>query len=190
MKNLIMFLGLTLAVSTLSAQTEIKPTIGINFANVSGDPENGTVKGTAGWQIGGSVEFGNKVYGEIGVLYVKESSEFTSTSPDYEDLDFNQKGFRIPVNIGWNILGSMESDFNIHAIGGGSAYFLTGSDGLDKDDLEGTQWGVFAGAGVDLWIFFIDLTYEWSLTDVETVTEFNLGKTHAFFANAGVRFRL
>ena len=189
MKHIVLLFAALLSVTALSAQVEIKPTIGVNISNASKDPDSGTAKGQAGWQFGGSIEYGNKVYGELGILYVKESQEFTSNDPDFPE-NFDQKGFRIPLSIGWNILGDMESDFNLHINGGGSAFFLTGSDGLDKDDLEGTQWGVFAGAGVDFWIFFIDLQYEWSLTDVTGVTEFDIGKTHGFFANAGVRFRL
>jgi len=190
MKQMILLLSMVFAATALTAQVEIKPTIGVNFSNITKDPDNGSASGQTGWQFGGSIEYGNKVYGELGVLYVQESAEFTSNNPDFEDIDFSQKGFRIPLSIGWNILGDMESDFNLHVLGGGSANFITGTDGLDKDDLETTQWGVFAGAGVDFWIFFVELKYEWSLTDISSVTSFDVGKSNSFFINAGVRFRL
>jgi hypothetical protein len=187
MKHIILFLSFVFVTTALTAQVEIKPTIGINFSNVTGDPTDGTASGQLGWQVGGSIEYGNKVYGELGVLYVQESSEITTST---ETIDLNQKGFRIPLAIGWNVLGDMESDVNVHILGGGSANIITGSDGIDKDDLETTQWGVFAGAGVDFWWFFVDLKYEWSLTDISSVTQFDIGKSHSFFVNAGIRIRL
>ncbi len=70
MKHIVLLCAALLSVTALSAQVEIKPTIGINFSNISKDPENGSASGQIGWQFGGSLEYGNKVYGELGVLYV------------------------------------------------------------------------------------------------------------------------
>jgi len=103
MKQMILLLSMVFAATALTAQVEIKPTIGVNFSNITKDPDNGSASGQTGWQFGGSIEYGNKVYGELGVLYVQESAEFTSNNPDFEDIDFSQKGFRIPLSIGWNI---------------------------------------------------------------------------------------
>jgi hypothetical protein len=77
----------------------------------------------------------------------------------------------------------------IRIFGGGALFMVTSVDapGLTKDDLESPTFGVFAGAGVDIAIVFVDLKYEWSLTDVSKLSTVDIGQGRSFFVNAGVR---
>ncbi len=97
----------------------------------------------------------------------------------------------MPVSIGYHLFGRDESNINVRIFGGGSGYFVTGvnDDGINKDDIASPQWGVYAGAGIDFWMMFVDLKYEWSLTDISSVTNFDVGKTRSFYLNTGFRFR-
>jgi hypothetical protein len=62
---------------------------------------------------------------------------------------------------------------------------------LKNIDVNKAQWGVFAGAGLDFWILFLDLSYEWSVTDIQQdITQINFGKTNGLFATAGLRINL
>jgi len=189
MRQTILFVAAMLVSSLAFGQWELKPTVGINFTDVSKNPDNGEVQGRTGWQFGASAIFGRKFYVEPGVLYVKKSTEFTenTTNPDIFNTDLS--GLRIPVAVGYHLLGSEETTAALRVYGGASAFILTSVDteGLDKDDFESPTWGVFAGAGLDIWILFLDLQYEWSLTDVTSVTQFDLGKSRSFFLNAGIR---
>jgi hypothetical protein len=181
-----------LAVTTLSmAQVELKPAIGINITDVSKDPSSGKAKGQAGFQFGASVLIGDKFYVEPGVFWVKKSTQFVEEGTTPDELDLDMSGIRIPVAIGYHLLGHEESTAALRILGGASAFVVTSVDaeGVDKDDFSSPAWGVFAGAGLDIWILFLDVKYEWSLTDVASVTDFDIGKHKGFYTNAGVRFR-
>jgi hypothetical protein len=187
-KLLILLIAFTFAVSSLQAQTQIKPGAGVNFTNISG--EGAEAKGQLGWQIGGSIAFGEKFYVEPGVFYQKNALEFT-TANGGTSSDLSYSGVRIPVAVGLDLLGNSDSVAGLRIFGGGSAFVVTRTDGnsLTKDQIESPQWGVFAGAGVDIAIFYIDLSYQWSLTNVQKdITQIDLGKSKGIFITAGLRF--
>ena len=183
---LITLLGM--ATLGLQAQTQIKPGIGINSTNVTGKGADAT--GQIGWQIGASAAFGEKFYFEPGIFYQTNSFEFTSgTGGPVSDATYS--GVRVPINLGLVVLGNADSIFGLRIFGGGSGYFVTGtsSNSLDKEDLESPQWGVHAGAGLDIAIFYLDASYQWSLNNIQTdINQIDLGKTKGFFLTAGIRF--
>ena len=177
-----------LATAPAYSQLELKPGIGINFTGVSKDPQGGESKAQVGWQIGGTVLYGKKFYGEGGVFYAKKSTEFTSTTANL-NFETGISGLRIPAMIGYHLLGEEKGAFALRIFGGGSAFIVTSvtGEGLSKDDFESPTWGVFAGAGVDFLMFFVDLKYEWSLTDVSKLSTVDIGKSRSIFATAGIR---
>jgi len=89
------------------------------------------------------------------------------------------------------LLGNNESLVSIRVFGGASGFFVTGTgDDIPKGDIEKTSWDVFAGAGVNVWILFTDLSYEWSLTDIANdVQGISIGKQRSFFGNVGIRLK-
>ena len=172
----------------LQAQTQIKPGVGINFTNVSSDGVEAS--GQVGWQVGASVAFGEKFYFEPGVFYQTNSVEyFTSNSTPVTDLTYS--GLRIPVAVGLDVLGNADSFAGLRVFGGPSGMFVlsTSDESVDKDEIESPQWGVFAGAGLDIALFYLDASYQWSLSNVQKdVDQIDLGKTRGFFLTAGLRF--
>lgn len=191
MKNFtLLMVVLFLSVATY-AQVELKPAIGLTITDVSKNPDTGKAKGRAGFQIGGSVLIGNKFYFEPGVFYTKKSTEFVEEGVSANDIKLNMTGIRIPVTVGYHLLGNEESLAALRIMAGGSAFIVTGVDAenADKEDFNSPAWGVYAGAGVDVWILFLDVKYEWSLTDVASITDFDIGKHKALYANLGVRIK-
>jgi len=183
----ILFLALLVA-GQACAQAELKPGIGITFSDMSKSPANGEVTGQLGWQLGGSVLIGQKFYVEGGVFYATKSSAFTESSAKLEFTnDIN--GVRIPVALGYHLIGEQKGQFALRVFGGGSAFIVTSvsAPGASKDDFTSPTWGVFAGAGLDILMFFVDLQYEWSLSDVSTLSTADIGKSRSFIANAGIR---
>lgn len=175
----------------LHAQT-IKPAVGLNFTDWSKNPSTGEVKSRAGWQLGGSIAFGKKFYVEPGVFYVGKATEFVSESTQIEDIEADINGIRVPVAVGVSLVGDEKTMFGLRVFGGPSAFFITnvGND-LDKDDLEKTNFGLFAGVGFDIWKAFVDASYEWSLTNVQKeVSAIDVGKSRSIFISAGVRLNL
>ena len=81
-------------------QVELKPAIGINFTNVSKDPDSGSTKGQVGFQIGASVLIGEKFYVEPGIFYVRKSTQFVEDGSSPNELQLDMSGIRIPVAVG------------------------------------------------------------------------------------------
>jgi len=186
----ILVLALLCTASFAFGQWSLKPTAGINITDASKDTDTHVSKGKIGWQFGGTALIGKKFYVEPGVFYQQQSVEFTHSTDTELNIDHKMTGIRIPVSVGYHLLGAESTDLNIRIFGGGSGYFITGVDGdLDKDDITSPQWGVYAGAGVDFWLLFLDLKYQWSVTDITSITQFDVGQTRTFFANLGFRFR-
>ncbi|UZD21511.1 PorT family protein [Algoriphagus halophytocola] len=189
MKNLLITLLLLLVFGTSLQAQNFKPGAGVNFTNMT-QADDG-VSGQAGWQVGASIAFGEKLYFEPGVFYMGKSAEFKDSDDlTSDDLKANLNGIRVPVAVGLNVLGRDSSTLALRVFGGGSGFFLTSvGDDFDKDDFNSTNWGVFAGAGVDIAIFFVDMSYEWSVTNLENDLDgIDLGKTNGFFITAGLRF--
>jgi len=173
------------------AQLKLKPAIGINFTDFSEDPELGETSAKVGWQIGGTVLMGDKFYGEGGIFWTYKSTEYNSSD---DQITFNTEisGIRIPAMIGYYLLKEEATLIGLRAFGGASVLIVTTVDALDltKDDFNDASWGVFLGAGLDISMFFVDLKYEWSLTDVSSVASFDVGKSRSIFIDAGVKFGL
>jgi hypothetical protein len=181
---------ISLAISgAAAAQTTIKPHIGVNLTDVAISADEVSASGKAGVLAGLSVAFGKKFYIEPGLQYVAKSTTYTSTQdPDF-DQHYSLKGFRVPVAVGINFLGNQKSLVTFHGFGGLSAFFVT-SDNYNFD-INKTNWGLFAGAGIDIWKLFLDASYEWSLSELsKDVNNIEVGKTRSIYINAGFRINL
>ena len=193
MKPLILSIITLFTFSILAAQTTIKPGLGLNFTDFSKDPAGGEFKAKLGWQIGGSVAFGKKFYFEPGLFYVGKSTEFQSTGTGTptisKNADFN--GIRIPLAVGLNMVGNEKTLLSLRGFGGLSGFFVTNVSDDYKDKIEKTNFGVFAGLGIDIWKLFVDLSYEWSLNNIQKdVSQIDIGKSRSIFINAGIRINL
>jgi opacity protein-like surface antigen len=191
MKKIVLSMILVVGFSAVvNAQTTLKPHIGFNVTDVS--VTGGEASGKAGFLAGLSVAFGKKIYFEPGLQYVQKATEIIDLTnpPTTWDPETTLSGFRVPVAVGINLLGSEKTTFSLRGFGGASAFFITNtSDNIDDDNINKTNFGVFAGAGLDIWKLFVDLSYEWSLTNIqEDVSDVEVGKTRSFFVNAGFRF--
>jgi hypothetical protein len=181
-------LAVLLLPGTGLAQLELKPGVGITVTDYTEDPAGGEAQAKVGWQLGGTVAYGRKLHVEGGAFYVEKTAEFVSTSSP--DLTATLSGVRIPVSVGYRIIGQEKSPFVVRLFGGGDVFIVTGADvpGLTKDDFESPTYGLFAGAGLDLAFLFVELCYEWSLTDASSLDTVDVGQSRTFFATAGARF--
>lgn len=193
-KNSVLFIivfSFVLFTGNSYAQLELKPAIGLNFTNFSKDPTTGKTSAKVGWQLGGTISIGNKFYGEGGLFWTYKSNEFTE---DATNNKFNTtlSGIRFPAMVGYHLIGKEGGLVGLRAFGGASVFIITKVNALDltKDDFNKASWGVFLGAGIDVSMFFVDLKYEWSLTNVSSVTSFDVGKSKSLFVNAGIRLSL
>jgi hypothetical protein len=190
-KAFLLLMFLLLASSVSIAQLELKPAAGININSFSKDPQTGTISGRVGWQLGGTVSAGDSWYFEGGMFWSYKSNDFQDAITKFE-AKTEISGLRIPVMVGYHLLGKEAGLAGLRAFGGVSAFVVTSVDapGLTKDDFTSPTFGVFAGAGLDILFLFLDLKYEWSLSDVTSVTSFDVGKSRGLFVNLGTRVSL
>ena len=168
---------------------ELKPAVGLSWTGVSKDPASGDAQAQLGWQIGGTLLLGEKLYFEAGAFYAKKSTDITAVSGS-QSIDFKGvSGVRIPAMVGYRFGGGAES-LGLRIFGGGSAFIVTSVDveGLSKSDFESPTYGLFAGAGLDFLFLFTDLALEWSVTDVAKTSTIDVGQSKSVFLNAGLRF--
>ncbi len=187
MKHKLLFTVLALIIfKDMHAQLAIKPTIGANFTNFSKKPD-GTYEAQLGYQVGGSVTIGRKLYFEPGIFYTMKSTDVTEISTN-DKFSFDFSGVRIPLTVGLNLLGNTKSFIGLRLLGGVSAFFITSTGDQNKDLFNTASWGLYAGAGFDISIVFIEASYEWSVTNIQKdVSLIDFGQTRTVYINTGVR---
>ena len=186
------------------AQIEIKPTFGINLSKLSTEPDNFNQSARVGYNFGGSLQFGKKLYVEPGIFWEKMGSELVHANQTDIKYTTNISAMRIPVFVGYQILGGdKENIFGLRVFGGPTGSWVTKIKGTDaqgtdtelkKEDFNSFLWGIDAGAGVDVWLLFLDIGHEWGLNsvfkdDYNKANGLNDPKNHAWWFNLGVRIR-
>jgi hypothetical protein len=180
---------LALLVPGLARALELKPAIGLTYSDLSQNPASGTASAKAGWQLGGTLVWGEKLYLEAGAFYGKKSTNFSSTALTVPVDANGVSGFRIPAMVGLRLLGGERGALDVRVFGGGSCFLVTSVDavGMSKSDFESPTWGAFLGAGVDFLMLFADLSYEWGLTSVSKVSTIDVGNSRSLFLDVGIR---
>lgn len=195
MKKSLLTLSIVLgSLVMLQAQIEIKPTIGFNLSRLSNEPESFSQSARIGYQLGGSLQFGKKLYVEPGIFWLKTGSELEHADSPDQNYNMNISAIRIPVFVGYQILGGdKENIFGLRVFGGPTGSWVTSvkadDSGLEKDDFSDFLWGVDVGAGIDVWLLFLDIGHEWGLNKVFKDDPSN-AKIHAWWWNLGVRIRI
>ena len=192
MKKVIFTLVLLGAVSVTQAQVELKVQAGINTSHLTSEHVEWSQEGRIGYQFGVSALVGKKFYVEPGVTWFTSTKDLYNKN-DSASLNFetNIRMLKIPVLMGYHILGSEETLADLRIFAGPSVSFITGvksdSDDLSKDDFKNFLFDIDVGAAVDVWMFFLEWHYVFGLTPV-----FNEGsdaKLQAFYGNLGVRIK-
>jgi len=199
-KTLVIILAALLVAPVATfAQLKIKPAFGINFAHIKNSDNRFAIDGQTGFSVGGTVQIGRKFVVEPGVFWQKDNYEIK----DIEDMPGeiikgDYSSIKIPLHLGFYIIGDSKSTLGIKVFGGPSAKFNIGAGSDDiggikeigKDDIQNAIWGVKAGAGVDFMFLFADLGYNWGLNDVfkgDRLGDIN-SQTNHFELTVGLKF--
>jgi hypothetical protein len=200
-KIIILILLLSSIISVSYSQLELKPAIGINVARFDSDPRFDSKQDSlvgdarAGYQIGASLAIGRKMYVEPGIFYNKMNQSFTPTNTENEKTAFTFEAsyIRIPVNFGFQLIGRSQSLAGLRIYLGPSMFIpLNVKDNsypLVKADVKSPQFDIAAGAGLNIWLLFLDVSYGWGLTP-QFKDDAIEAKMQALYVNAGFRFKL
>jgi hypothetical protein len=199
MKKTLLALIMIASCSGAFAQLDLKASVGFNLARFDSKPVFGTdtlsTNGKAGYQFGASLAIGRKLYVEPGVFYAQLAQEFTSQNIELEDPVFTYRTnyLRIPVNLGFQFIGSTTSFAGLKIFVGPSLFIpLSVKDNnypITKNEVKSPQFDFSVGAGLNIWLFFLDVSYGWGLTP-QFKDDPIAAKMQAFYANLGFRFKL
>jgi len=187
---------------TANAQLEIKPTVGINLSKVNSNPAGTTTKAKIGYQFGGSLMFGNRLYLSPGIYYYQQVTQYVINNPNGNTTaittDEKFAGVKIPVLLGFKFIDpATDPLFNVRVFAGPSALFNTThtfSEGFGNDEIKWKKntWGAQIGAGIDVAFLFVEAGYEFGLStpyEGDSVSDnFKDVKHNTFVLNAGIRF--
>jgi hypothetical protein len=193
-KGMITICLLLLTSSLCNAQLELKPAIGINGSRFNTDPKDslGAISGRPGWQFGGTILYGKKWYVESGFFIQYQGHELQTIDQNSQSVLFSNdiKSMYLPFNCGYHILGNEEGLFGLRLFAGASWQSITHIDSevpdLNLEDVESPIWGVYGGLGVNFWLIYADLSYQWDLTNTY-VNSMEDKRNHIIRANLGAR---
>ena len=198
-KNIIITFFLGLLASASFSQLELKPAIGFNVARFDSNPlfevqdDSIVTQGKAGYQVGASLLIGRKLYVEPGVFYTRLAQDMSPTNIEKSQFTYSASYIRVPVNFGFQFIGSTNSFAGLRIFLGPSIFIPLGIKENDyplvKDDVNSPQFDISAGAGLNIWFLFLDVSYGWGLTPQYTDDPIE-AKMQSFYANLGFRFKL
>jgi hypothetical protein len=198
-KNIIFTLLFLIATTAGFSQIELKPAIGLTVASFDSNPvfevedDSIVTNGKAGYQFGASLAIGRKLYVEPGIFYTKLTQDMNPTNVEKSDFTYSAAFVRIPVNFGFQFIGSTTSFAGLKIFLGPSVLIPVGIKEndypLSKEDVRSPQFDIAAGAGLNIWFIFLDVSYGWGLTPQYNDDPIE-AKMQAFYANLGFRFKL
>ncbi len=163
-------------------------------------------KAKLGYQFGAGLMIGNRLYINPFIAYFSRKTEYSTTSQDVLDLTFDQtiSGVFIPVLVGYRFLDPTDDPMvNFRIFAGPSFMYLSttkydSGEANESIDWNKSQWGAEVGAGLDISMFFVDLGYEFGLTNSNdgltgennVFTSFTEVKQNTFYVNVGIRLLL
>lgn len=189
-KHLLLSALLTATVFAAQAQVALRPYVGINSHKLTEDFADANWKSNVGFQVGADFQIGSKFFVQPGIQieFVKNTIE---SVPVVVEFDLKRTHLRVPVMIGY-AFGSLDGNFSARLFTGPNASILLNSDSgdfdLSKDDFKSAVFGWNAGLGLDISILFIDLGYQFGLSEVFKNLD-NSSKDNFFYANAGIRLK-
>jgi hypothetical protein len=197
-KNIIYTLFLSFTALSGFSQLELKPAIGLTVASFDSNPvfnndDTITTNSKVGYQFGASLAIGRKLYVEPGIFYTRLSQEMNPANLEKSDFTYSAGFVRIPVNFGFQFIGSTTSFAGLKIFLGPSMLIPVGIKENDypivKGDVKSPQFDIAAGAGLNIWFIFLDVSYGWGLTP-QFADDPIEAKMKAFYANLGFRFKL
>ena len=129
------------------------------------------------------VRMGGRVYFEPKALYSFKKSDFTSM--DSLKGSFTDHYLTVPLLLGVKVIDRKQ--FNLRVLAGPQFGFSVARKYSDaKDFFSNAEIGIYAGVGVDIWRFTMNVGYNFSINKHQMME--NRTKQNMFFAGIGFKF--
>ncbi|WP_421830499.1 PorT family protein [Larkinella sp.] len=168
--------------------------VGANTTRYRGEDVDGdNPSGRLGYQIGGFVRGGGRIYGQLGVEYFASSSNYFTPGDGATIQDIsgriNTKWLQIPAYVGIKLA---QSDRGISAVrlavGAEYANRLSSNNtvNVDEDEIKSGAFQGLVNLGFDMGPVLIDLVYHHGFSDA--ISGFNNSQRRALGVNVGFKF--
>jgi len=171
MKRAIVFSAIIFLSIATFAQFTIGPKVGFTMSKLKATNFAEVVEeAKSGFQFGAFARFGNKLYVQPEIMFVTKGGTLDVT--DVGKSTVNLKTFQIPVLVGYTLLNL--NVVNLRIMTGPAISFVTnkeieikeGDEFITDSDLKDAIWSFHLGAGVDVFMFTLDVRYEWGLNNI------------------------
>lgn len=137
-----------------------------------------------GWQLGGLLRYGHRVYLQSGLTYFSMNSRLSTLTPVFQPNDpgeisdrVNVRYLQLPLLAGVRFFQQERRDLGLRLQAGPAVSMLMGVKDnelqLSSNDYENLWFGAQAGLGMDVWFFTLDLGYQWGLGNAFSNDNFN-----------------
>lgn len=199
MKKLLFILTILLGGQTIViGQFELRPTLGITRSALK-DFAEVDFKSEVGFSFGVDLLFGDRFYVQPGLHYETTKNSLHPDAGGSSTLKVSK--VRVPVLVGFKMFDtSSDNLLNVRLFTGPNMSLVTSTDDGDgplairKEDLNTATFGWNAGVGVDFLLFFVDLNYQFGLSDFfddNNIQGFEgqNTKNNIFYLNAGLKLK-
>jgi len=191
MKNYLLTIVAFFLIQSVSAQISLRPQAGFNASSLTKDFDGDDFEDKWGFQFGVDLQIGNRLYFQPGILWESATNELKQEIQD-DNNEFTINRIRIPVMAGYKLFGETTNRLlDIRVFTGPNIAFVVdkdlGDDPLFQDnDFKDSAWGWNLGMGVDLAFIFVDVGYQFGLSEVFENASKDI-RNNLFYANAGLR---
>ena len=181
MKKVVFVAVIMLMTASMFGQFTIGPQIGYTASNLTVDKSEIVNNLKSNFLIGVLARFGKKIYVQPEISWLTQGSvlKYPSLSnPNPVEQEIKLSTIQVPVSVGWRIINLKV--VNIRVYGGVAANFVTNTtinttnpDGLEyllPSDFNNVQWQWQLAAGVDVFMFAIDVRYFGGINDIMNTT--------------------
>jgi hypothetical protein len=147
----------------------------------------------SGYQFNLEAQFGEKVYFQSGISYVKKSNKILNPLQLSESL-LHVHSVKIPAFVGYRFAHNQENKIKFHVFTGPSIHLITSIKHneeqeelqLGDDELHDVEWTWTFGGGIQIKSFFFELGLEKGLT--YTLIAYPVKRT-LIFSNVGYQIK-
>lgn len=174
MKKLILLLFVLFTAEAIYGQVQLGIKVGYNASKLSTDIDSVKTNFKSGFQIGAFARIGKRFYVQPEVYYTTQGGVFTSNVSNWKQ-NVKIGSIDVPVLVGFHFI---KGDFvNLRILAGPVVSFVVNksiSEGgadpgpITTGDLSSVNWSIQAGAGVDVWMFSLDVRYQIGLSQLIT----------------------
>ena len=167
------------------SQLSLRPQVGVNSPSISDNLAVGEWNSSVGFQFGADLQIGGDLYLQPGLNFQTSSLSITNVG------DVDVSNINIPVMVGFD-MGTEGNMFGIRLFAGPNFALHLNEELSDAitdiipDDFKSYRISGVAGAGLDFNILFVDVAYNFGLTNWIEGPAIE-AKKNIFLINAGVR---